>query len=120
MGLWTTGTTTSHIHRLPPDPQLWVEPTHARVLPLAALDDMLKANARSERRCKMQKPATHHNMTEDEAREAKRQEQIRRNQAAIEMLKEWEQGDEEEQRETWEVIEKGLREHPITFRTYEL
>ncbi len=57
---------------------------------------------------------------EAEEREAKRQEQIRRNQAAIQMLQEWaEEGDPEEQRETWEIIERGLREHPFTLRTYE-
>jgi hypothetical protein len=67
----------------------------------------------------MQQPTTQPDELTDEQREAKRQEQIRRNQAAIEMLQEWLQEDPEEQRETWEIIEKGLRENPITFRTYE-
>ncbi len=78
----------------------------------------------------MHEPTTQHQTNEDaereaseaeanEAREAKRQEQIRRNQAAIEMLQEWMQEDPEEQRETWEIIERGLRESPFTLRTCE-
>ena len=43
-------------------------------------------------------------------REAKRQEQIRRNQAAIEMLNEWMQEDPEEQRETLEYLMRVLDE----------
>jgi len=66
------------------------------------------------------KPDDAHEAEEREPaeREAKRQEQIRRNQAAIEMLNEWMQEDPEEQRETWEIIERSLRENPIQFRTY--
>jgi hypothetical protein len=66
----------------------------------------------------MQKPVTQGNDVDTE-REAKRQEQIRRNQALIDLLNERDQEDAEEQRETWEAIEKGLRENPITFRTLE-
>ena len=51
-----------------------------------------------------------------EEREAKRQEQIRRSEALIALLKEWAQGDAEEQRRTWELLERGLQENPITFR----
>lgn len=50
-----------------------------------------------------------------EEREAQRQEQIRRNQAALQMLDEWDQEDPEEQRETWEIIERMLREDPLGF-----
>jgi hypothetical protein len=46
-------------------------------------------------------------------RERQRQEQIQRNQAALEWLKELDQGDPEEQRETWELIERMLREFPV-------
>ena len=48
-----------------------------------------------------------------EEREARRQEQIKRNQALIEMLNEWSKGDEqdqEEQRETWELLKRLLDE----------
>lgn len=51
-------------------------------------------------------------LTEEE-REARRQEQARQNQALIEMLNEWAQGDDqdqEEQRETWELLKRLLDE----------
>ena len=38
------------------------------------------------------------------------QEQIRRNQAALEMLQEWDQDDPEEQRITWEFLKRALDE----------
>ena len=53
-----------------------------------------------------------------EEREAQRQEQIRRNQAALQMLDEWDQEDPEEQRETWEIIERMLREDPFRLREW--
>ena len=61
-----------------------------------------------------QEPATPtaQELTQEE-REARRQEQIKRNQALIEMLDEWSQGDEqdqEEQRETWELLKRLLDE----------
>ena len=46
-------------------------------------------------------------------RERQRQEQIQRNQAALEWLRESDQGDPEEQRETWDLIERMLREYPV-------
>ncbi len=49
-------------------------------------------------------------------REAKRQEQIRRNQAAIEMLNEWMQEDPEEQRETLEYLMRVLDEDRPSYR----
>lgn len=48
--------------------------------------------------------------------EAQRQEQIRRNQAALAMLDEWDREDPVEQRTTWEFLERALKEDPITFR----
>lgn len=58
----------------------------------------------------MQQPNTQTNASEEELREMRRQEQIRRNQAAIEMLKEWQREDPEEQRETLEFLMKALDE----------
>jgi hypothetical protein len=46
----------------------------------------------------------------DRRDEDRRQEQIRRNQAALEMLREWDQEDPEEQRETWEFLKRALDE----------
>ncbi len=51
-----------------------------------------------------------------EEREARRQEQIRHNQAALEVLDELDRGDPEEQRRRWEELERMLAEEPITFR----
>jgi hypothetical protein len=55
---------------------------------------------------------TAYELTQEE-REARRQEQIKQNQALIEMLNEWSEGDEqdqEEQRETWELLKRLLDE----------
>jgi hypothetical protein len=60
----------------------------------------------------MQQPITH----TDNLDEAQRQEQIRRNQAAIEMLQEWDQEDPEEQRVTWEFLQRVLDEDRPSFR----
>jgi hypothetical protein len=62
-------------------------------------------------------PITQNSERSAEEREAQRQEQIRRNQAALQMLDEWDQEDPEEQHETWEIIERMLRED--TFRSRE-
>lgn len=51
-----------------------------------------------------------------EEREARRQEQIKLNQAALRVLEELDQGDPEEQRQRWEALERMLAEEPITFR----
>ena len=59
-----------------------------------------------------------HDERSPEEREAQRQEQIRRNQAALQMLDEWDQEDPEEQRETWEIIERMLREDPFRLREW--
>jgi hypothetical protein len=59
-----------------------------------------------------------HALTQEE-QEARRQEQIKRNQALIEMLDEWSQGDEqdqEEQRETWELLKRLLDEDRPSYR----
>jgi hypothetical protein len=48
--------------------------------------------------------------------EERRQEQIRRNQAVIDLLNAWEQEDEEEQRETCEILRRALEEDPLSFR----
>ncbi len=63
-------------------------------------------------------PPTAHELTQEE-REARRQEQIKRNQALIEMLNEWSEGDEqdqEEQRETWELLKRLLDEDRPSYR----
>jgi hypothetical protein len=54
-----------------------------------------------------------HQRTTDTDRhdEERRQEQIRRNQAALEMLRTWDQEDPDEQRETWEFLKHALDEH---------
>jgi hypothetical protein len=52
-----------------------------------------------------------HQPTEtDRHDEERRQEQIRRNQAALEMLRMWDQEDPDEQRETWELLKHALDE----------
>jgi hypothetical protein len=64
----------------------------------------------------MQQPGTPaHSVREPSAdeRERQRQEQVQRNQAALEWLKDLDRGDPEEQRETWELIERMLREFPV-------
>ena len=44
-------------------------------------------------------------------------EQMQRNLAAIELLRKWtEEGDEEEQRETWEYLQKALDEDRLSNR----
>jgi excisionase family DNA binding protein len=44
-------------------------------------------------------------------------EQARKNQAAIELLRSWrEEGDEQEQRETWEYLKKALDEDRLSDR----
>jgi hypothetical protein len=48
-----------------------------------------------------------------EEREARRQEQIKQNQALIALLNEWAEGDEQDQevqRETWELLKRLLDE----------
>ncbi|HEX6819119.1 MAG TPA: hypothetical protein VF120_12145 [Ktedonobacterales bacterium] len=72
------------------------------------------------RRSVMQQPTTQQGEPSNEALEAKREEQIRRSEALIALLNEWAQGDAEEQRRTWELLERGLQENPITFRRPEL
>ena len=63
-------------------------------------------------------PITQNSERSAEEREAQRQEQIRRNQAALQMLDEWDQEDPEEQRETWEIIGRMLREDPFRLREW--
>jgi hypothetical protein len=46
----------------------------------------------------------------DPNEEQRRREQIRRNQAVIDLLNSWEEEDEEEQRETWEFLKRALDE----------
>ncbi len=49
--------------------------------------------------------------------EVARQEQIKRNQAVIELLRSWEEeGDEEEQTETWEYLRTALDEDRFSNR----
>ncbi len=67
----------------------------------------------------MQQPATPTHDLTDEEREARRQEQIRRNQALIELLDEWAHGtaeDQDEQRETWELLKRALDEDRLSSR----
>ena len=46
-----------------------------------------------------------------------KQERIERNQAAIRLLQSWiDEGDEEEQRETFEALKKGLEENRMSDR----
>ena len=59
-----------------------------------------------------------HKLTEEE-REARRQEQVRRNQPIIDLLNEWSHGDEqdqEEQRETWDLVKRLLDEDRPSYR----
>ncbi len=64
----------------------------------------------------MQQPSTHANEPDAEQRETQRQEQIRRNQALIDLLNEWDQEDAEEQRETLEFLMKALDEDRPSYR----
>ncbi|HEX6817846.1 MAG TPA: hypothetical protein VF120_05680 [Ktedonobacterales bacterium] len=64
----------------------------------------------------MQQPTTPTPDLTDEEREERRQEQIRRNQAALSWLDELDREDPEEQRRRWEVVERTLKEDPIRFR----
>ncbi len=45
-----------------------------------------------------------------------RLEQIRKNEAAIQLLRLWRQGDEQEQRETWEYLKRTLEEDRLSDR----
>ena len=54
----------------------------------------------------MQQPTAERDRRDEE----RRQEQIRRNQAALDMLREWDQEDPEEQRQTWEFLKRALDE----------
>jgi hypothetical protein len=56
---------------------------------------------------------------EARAQQDKRSEQARKNQAAIELLRSWREGDEEDlqdQRETWEFLKKALNEDRLSDR----
>jgi hypothetical protein len=67
----------------------------------------------------MQQPSTIPQRLTPEEREAKRQEQIRRNQGLIDLLDEWSRGDpddQEEQRETWELLKRYLDEDRLSYR----
>jgi hypothetical protein len=70
----------------------------------------------------MSEPVTHNNQQRDERsaeeREAQRQEQVRRNQAPLKLLDQWDQEDEQEQRETWEIIERMLKEDRFRLREW--
>ena len=60
----------------------------------------------------MKQPATCAHDSEDE----ERQEQIRRNQAVIDLLNRWEQEDVDEQRETVEYLMRVLDEDRLSYR----
>jgi hypothetical protein len=45
-----------------------------------------------------------------------RLDQIQKNQAAIQLLRLWREGDEQEQRETWEYLERVLDEDRLSNR----
>jgi hypothetical protein len=67
----------------------------------------------------MPQPTTPPQNLTDEEREAKRQEQIKRNQALVALLAEWAQGDaqdQEEHRETWELLQRVLDEDRLSSR----
>lgn len=67
----------------------------------------------------MQQPTTPARDLTSEEREARRQEQIRRNQALIALMNEWAEGDtadQEEQRETWEILKRVLDEDRLSSR----
>jgi hypothetical protein len=55
-----------------------------------------------------------HSVIPNDVDEAEREEQRRRNQAAIDLLRSWrEDGDEEEQRQTWALLKLALENNPI-------
>ena len=60
----------------------------------------------------MKQPATRAHDSEDE----ERQEQIRRNQAVIDLLNRWEQEDVDEQRHTIEYLMRVLDEDRLSYR----
>lgn len=67
----------------------------------------------------MQQPTTSPQHWTSEEREARRQEQIKRNQGLIALLDEWAQGDaqdQEEQRETWDLLQRVLDEDRLSPR----
>lgn len=67
----------------------------------------------------MQHPITSPPHWTDEEREARRREQIKRNQALVALLDEWAKGDaqdQEEQRETWELLQRVLDEDRLSSR----
>ena len=66
----------------------------------------------------MSDPITQNNERSAEEREAQRREQIRRNQGMLELLDQWDQEDPEEQRETWALIERMLKEDPFRLREW--
>jgi hypothetical protein len=59
-----------------------------------------------------------HDERSAEERRARRQEQIRRNHALLKLLDQWDQEDKQEQRETWEIIERMLKEDPFRLREW--
>ena len=68
------------------------------------------------RRLLMNQPTTPSDSLSEQEREARRQEQIRRNQAALEMLENWDQEDPEEQRETLAFLMRVLDEDRPSYR----
>jgi hypothetical protein len=52
----------------------------------------------------------------DTPEEERRRDQMRRNQAVIDLLEAWEHDDPDEQRETWAILERALAEDHIEFR----
>lgn len=67
----------------------------------------------------MPQPITTPQHLTDEEGEARRQEQITRNQALVALLDEWAYGDaqdQEEQRETWEILQRVLDEDRLSSR----
>lgn len=58
----------------------------------------------------LKQPITQPDHFDEERGEQRRQEQIRRNMAALAMLREWDQEDPEEQHETWEILKRALDE----------
>lgn len=57
------------------------------------------------------------NPSPQEGNEERRQRQAEQSKALIDLLESWTtEGDAEEQRETWDIIRKGLDEHPFQIR----
>ncbi len=48
--------------------------------------------------------------------EERREQQMRRNQAVIDLLNSWEDDDPEEQRETWAFLKQALDEDRLSYR----